>query len=56
MELLFQKSDYIRYKHKNMKCQLKIIRKSDGKVFVKNFKTKKEMQRFQSNNYIIYTW
>ena len=39
-----------------MKYQLKVIRKSDNKVFVKNFKTKKEMQRFQSNNYTTYTW
>ena len=38
------------------KYQLTIIRKSDGKVSVKNFKTKKELQRFQSNNYTTYTW
>lgn len=42
--------------HKKMKYQLKITRKSDSKVFVRNFKTKKEMQRFQSNNYATYTW
>lgn len=39
-----------------MKHQLKITRKLDGKVFIRNFKTKKEMQRFQSNNYTTYTW
>jgi hypothetical protein len=39
-----------------MKYQLKLTRKSDGKVYVKNFKTKKEMQRFQNNNYTIYSW
>lgn len=39
-----------------MKYTLTLIRKSDGKAIQKSFKTKKEMQRFQSNNYTIYTW
>jgi hypothetical protein len=39
-----------------MRYQLKLTRKSDGKVFTKTFKTKKDMQRFQANNYITYTW
>jgi hypothetical protein len=37
-----------------MKYQLTLIRKSDSKVFIRNFKTKKEMRRFQSNNYTEY--
>lgn len=41
---------------KEAKYQLTVTRKSDGKVLVKNFKTKKELQRFQSNNYTTYTW
>lgn len=37
-----------------MKYQLTLIRKSDGNIFIRNFKTKKEMRRFQSNNYTEY--
>ena len=37
-----------------MKYKLKLTRKSDGKVSEKSFKTKKEMNRFLSNNYTIY--
>jgi hypothetical protein len=39
-----------------MNYELQVTRKSDGKIFLKKFKTKKDMQRFQSNNYTIYTW
>ena len=39
-----------------MKYQLTLTRKSDGKVFIRNFKTKKDIQRFQSNKYTVYTW
>lgn len=39
-----------------MKYQLIVTRKSDSKVFVMYFKTKKEIKRFQSNNYTTYTW
>ncbi len=39
-----------------MKYELTVIRKADGKTFVKSFKTKKDLQRFQSNNYTTYTW
>lgn len=39
-----------------MKYTLTLTRKSDGKVFIKSFKTKKELRRFQANNYTIYTW
>jgi hypothetical protein len=39
-----------------MKYKLTVTRKSDSKQFTKHFKTKKEMQRFQANNYTIYTW
>ena len=35
---------------------LTVTRKIDGRVFVKTFKTKKEMQRFMKNNYTTYTW
>ena len=59
---LFKKCFYIctiiinQNKPNKMKYQLTLTRKSDGKVFIMNFKTKKNMQRFQSNNYTIYTW
>ena len=39
-----------------MKHSLTVTRKSDGKVFTKSFKTKKDLQRFQANNYTVYTW
>ena len=39
-----------------MKNTLELTRKSDGKKFTYSFKTKKEMQRFLSNNYTEYTW
>jgi hypothetical protein len=38
------------------KYSVKLTRKSDGKEIVKNFATKKDMQRFFSNNYTTYTW
>ena len=39
-----------------MKYELTVTRKADGKTFVKSFKTKKDLQRFQQNNYTTYTW
>jgi len=39
-----------------MKYTLTVTRKEDGKVFIKTFKTKKDMRRFQSNNYTTYSW
>jgi hypothetical protein len=35
---------------------VKFTRKSDGKEFVKTFASKKDKQRFMSNNYTTYTW
>lgn len=43
-------------REKVMKYVLTVTRKADGKTFVKSFKSKKDLQRFQSNNYTIYTW
>ena len=33
-----------------------VTRKSDNRQFTKTFPTKKEMQRWQANNYTQYTW
>lgn len=39
-----------------MDYKLKLTRISDGKTKVKTFRSKKEVQRFQMNNYAEYTW
>ncbi len=39
-----------------MKTTIILIRLSDKKETERTFKSKKEMQRFLSNNYTTYTW